>query len=188
MKKLMIAAAIVLAAVVSQAAATKWSVDDMLIPVADDPKVNQSGITTSWEAGDTPFAAGALAIQLFYNDGSDWQSLGSFTLDGEGSIAADTLWSQTKTKEICDAIGSKKVQFNIEATYETADGVYTYSQSPLEKDLTKVYNGQSNVTAGFSAYDGSWDYVAKSTPTPEPTSGLLLLLGVAGLALKRKRA
>ena len=29
---------------------------------------------------------------------------------------------------------------------------------------------------------------ASPTPAPEPTSGLLLLLGVAGLALKRKRA
>ena len=32
------------------------------------------------------------------------------------------------------------------------------------------------------------DFQSFATPTPEPTSGLLLLLGVAGLALKRKRA
>ena len=36
---------------------------------------------------------------------------------------------------------------------------------------------------------GGWYQVSDgATPTPEPTSGLLLLLGVAGLALKRKRA
>jgi len=33
--------------------------------------------------------------------------------------------------------------------------------------------------------DGSWP--ASPAPIPEPTSGLLLLLGVAGLALKRKQ-
>ena len=33
---------------------------------------------------------------------------------------------------------------------------------------------------------GANDWTA--TPAPEPTSGLLVLLGMAGLALKRKRA
>ena len=35
---------------------------------------------------------------------------------------------------------------------------------------------------------GDWKTAAAAAPVPEPTSGLLLLLGVAGLALKRKRA
>jgi len=44
----------------------------------------------------------------------------------------------------------------------------------------------------MSASDGwqgaGWYSVATPSPIPEPTSGLLMLLGVAGLALKRKRA
>ena len=31
-------------------------------------------------------------------------------------------------------------------------------------------------------------WMATTTPIPEPTSGLLLLLGVAGLALRRRHA
>ena len=39
----------------------------------------------------------------------------------------------------------------------------------------------TKIASGHLMTDGA-------TPAPEPTSGLLLLLGVAGLALKRKRA
>ena len=34
----------------------------------------------------------------------------------------------------------------------------------------------------------TWTAVGGSSPVPEPTSGLLLVLGMAGLALRRKRA
>ena len=45
-----------------------------------------------------------------------------------------------------------------------------------------VFQEDALFETGFLRTDGS------PTPAPEPTSGLLLLLGVAGLALKRKRA
>ena len=35
---------------------------------------------------------------------------------------------------------------------------------------------------------GSGKFTAGSSPVPEPTSGLLMLLGIAGLALRRRRA
>lgn len=41
---------------------------------------------------------------------------------------------------------------------------------------------------GVDAGGTATTWIAAAEPTPEPTSGLLLLLGVAGLALKRKRA
>ena len=46
-------------------------------------------------------------------------------------------------------------------------------------------------TKNYETFKTSIEYAAsawKSTAVPEPTSGLLLLIGVAGLALKRKRA
>ena len=43
------------------------------------------------------------------------------------------------------------------------------------------------ITLGKLVVSGTFN-TDSPTPAPEPTSGLLLLLGVAGLALKRKRA
>ena len=58
-----------------------------------------------------------------------------------------------------------------------------------------IYNNidaaASSSAAAMSAsggYQGAGWYSVATSPVPEPTSGLLMLLGVAGLALKRKRA
>ncbi len=47
----------------------------------------------------------------------------------------------------------------------------------------------TQATVNFSSVGtaGSGTFTAGSTPVPEPTSGLLMLLGVAGLALRRGR-
>ena len=42
--------------------------------------------------------------------------------------------------------------------------------------------------AGSTINSASWTAVGGSSPVPEPTSGLLLVLGMAGLALRRKHA
>lgn len=52
---------------------------------------------------------------------------------------------------------------------------------------TEVATTQTNVGSMITDHvvgDGSW----MAVPVPEPTSGLLLLLGVAGMALRRRRA
>ena len=50
--------------------------------------------------------------------------------------------------------------------------------------------GQQNAysSAGFKDAAGGFSSAGWYTAAPEPTSGLLILLGMAGLALKRKRA
>ena len=66
--------------------------------------------------------------------------------------------------------------------YYGADG-----GSPSEVDVLYTIPYGDGIL--FRDDEGSgWMPYTAPTPVPEPTSGLLLLLGVAGLALKRKRA
>ena len=48
--------------------------------------------------------------------------------------------------------------------------------------------GSNTSIANSTLTSASWTAVGGSSPVPEPTSGLLLVLGMAGLALRRKRA
>ena len=70
-----------------------------------------------------------------------------------------------------------------------------YAVTDVASALAGVYDPAAQETAPqdpFSGISKPTSYSNWSSPTPgpapEPTSGLLLLLGVAGLALKRKRA
>ena len=55
----------------------------------------------------------------------------------------------------------------------------------LVGDANKAYSGMAGKFSTAGDFGGAtW----ASTAVPEPTSGLLMLLGVAGLALRRRRA
>ncbi len=82
------------------------------------------------------------------------------------------------------------------------DNTYTFYFVITEGDaqfISTTASGTAQATAtepvsfgGFAATSKTWSdtpgTVGAWSPTPEPTSGLLLLLGMAGLALRRKRA
>ena len=199
----MIAAAIVCAAAMSQAAAIMWSVGP----------VNGAGANgAGW--GDAPMDSANCSYQLLIGSYTapstlgeaidifsqvDWSSsaydegLGMFYIDnpqlgvdGESKpvyMKADTpYWAQVI---ITDANGSTLTsgKFLIEATTaggEVAGPVFGLADSVA--DVTAI-SGISALDATYGVYTSAgWQSV------PEPTSGLLLLIGVAGLALKRKRA
>ena len=69
--------------------------------------------------------------------------------------------------------------------------MYVSPVATPEGGMLDIYAEDTSTAAAMSAsggYQGAGWYSVATSPVPEPTSGLLMLLGVAGLALKRKRA
>ena len=191
MKKLMLAVAVAFVAVASQAAQIKWSARNIYIPVAADVSVSQSGIVMS---SGTGFAAGALTVSLYWvgND-STQHYINDFSTTASGAIGAQVLGDSSTDTALYNAMlaegSSYKPAYFFTATYVDEYGTYTYNGTVAATTAIGNLPSSNIAAAGNFATGGSWDYVAKTAPViPEPTSGLLVLLGIAGLAIRRKRA
>ena len=187
MKKLMILAVVAVAAVASQAADIKWGARNIYIPVASAVTKDQTGIIPT--AG-SKFDAGALTISLFWvDDKGAEKKIGDYATTGSGtaSYVLGNSSDNTALYQAMLAVGEDyKPIYHMTATYATADGTYTFDGTVTAGSaIGNLPSSAVAATADFKTA-GSWNYTANAVP--EPTSGLLLLFGVAGLALRRRRA
>lgn len=154
------------------------------------------------------FAVNAASVDWTYYCGPDDNGLTVYVLTGDSSSASFA----DSAELIAAAVGSGVIQEDWDPDYfaggsATSDAITKDSanifyaivsadgkQYKLTDSIdvhTYVYDptAQESAPSTFSGLsEGSFGAFKDFAPVPEPTSGLLMLLGMAGLALKRKRA
>ena len=193
MKKFTMAAAIVCAAVASQAAQFNWSTDDKAFSILAttinaglESKIYNAATTgnanTMYNQMDTFGATWAYEMVL-----TDLTAGGSKTFSG--NLGEDQFASRGVNIDFDDAfvVAGNQYQYDITFTGKLTDGqdVAFDLTSDVITDTFKAA-AQGDITFS-SAGPSKWTAVGGGD-VPEPTSGLLLLLGMAGLALRRKQA
>lgn len=175
MKKMIIAAAVAMVGIMANAAVANWSVDNIYAPGTTD--YGEGYLVYYFDTSALTVAAATLAItsgdMTFLTKG--YASAELTDDEGYAEGASGSIYSAG------DSVNGYLVIFNSDAaataTYAFVSDVETATINNLGANAALSFG---DITATQTA--GNW------TAVPEPTSGLLMLLGMAGLALKRKRA
>ena len=167
MKKLLLAIAIAITAAITQAASVSWSATS----VKDINGASAKNITE---------ADGWMVVcTIFASDGSTVV----------GSSTAKTSNAMSKFNGTIDGTANNTSYYAQLVITDGSGNTITSEKAAFTTDTAAVY-GEINFSNGsmFATPGAKINYASGWVAAPEPTSGLLLLLGVAGLALKRKRA
>ena len=180
MKKIMIAMAVVAFAAVAQAASLNWSITAKV--VTESPTGSATAGRASFYTALVFMSSDAAAVDTALAAG-DFSALSGLAVSTVQAAKAGGF-----SGTVADLTGSSAtiftVVFDTQAAGDALDTAKYYLKS--EAVTQNTYSGtDAATTANFDSSFGksSWTAVA-----PEPTSGLLMLVGLGALALRRRRA
>ena len=180
----MIAVLAVASAVIANASSVNWSMSNGVLTPSPDGSQSSGRcsyytmlIFTDAQASEVDAAIAA----------GNFTSLSSLAVSTAQSAKAGSF-----TGVVNGLTGSSATLFAVVFdTYSTSEGIadagYYYRTGTVTQSTFDPSGSDPATTAVFTSTQmtGTWTSTAS---VPEPTSGLLVLLGMAGLALKRKRA
>ena len=186
MKKLLIVVALVLSASFVQAAAVLWSGSG--VATSEGVATETTGWTaTLMDSSQTSVEALTAAFK-----GSDYNAIaaaikaGSLGTATSISKVGSTVFFNGSTSAIdTDKAGSFYVLFTDTTLADNSTGNYVVTEA---KSVAATELGSGELKFGdVSSQTASWNVYATGTAAiPEPTSAMLLMLGMAGLALRRR--
>ena len=182
MKKLMVVAAIVCAAAMGQASTVNWGVDWAYSN--DGGAINTYDVGSSVNYWVVNMLGATDTSGLSVDDGGNLVNSAAYAVVGTGSFEASGGGSVNG--EIANG------NYLAMIVYDAANGLYGISDANQVSGIVAEPPTAGSLATSFQndSLTAAEGYLVADTPVavPEPTSGLLLLLGVAGLALRRKRA